>query len=263
MGLTVTDGTFIQTVGSVPLIDYARVTISGGKFSAGSLATATASILSISGGKYTAALAKNVSSHLADGSGLFDNPDSDAETYPKTVLPGPRIVKNSLVLDGVLDLKYYLSVPEDFDGNDAKMEFSLDNQKVNFSQATTEGHYYVFPCHVYGYQMADTITATFTWQEDGETKTLTDTYSVKEYLDALLSDTNINENARALVKALQNYGHYVQPYLQLVNGLTYTSMPPASDKDLDYETAKSKSATAAGTPTTTTFDSTLIPSVSF
>lgn len=157
---------------------------------------------------------------------------------------GLKIVQNTLELDAVLNLKYYLSVPQDFDGNGASMTFSLNSQSIPFSSASQSGEYYVFPCRVYAYQMAEPITATFTWQENGETKTLIDTYSVKQYLDTLATDTNTNAKTLALVEAVQNYGHYLQPYLARINGLTYTEMPKA-DTVVDVSTATSGSVEQA------------------
>ena len=136
----------------------------------------------------------------------------------------PRIVKNSLELGGVLNLKYYLAVPEDFVGTGAKMTFDIPNrepQEIMYSAAATDPatSYKVFPCKVYAYQMADTITATFTYQKDGETKTMTDEYSVEEYLYSI-AEGDYTGDAKTLVNKTWAYGHYIQPYLASVNGWT-------------------------------------------
>ena len=89
--------------------------------------------------------------------------------------------------------------------------------------------------------MAEPITTTFTWQDNGETKTLTDTYSVKEYLDALAEKSKNDVKTLDLINALRNYGHYIQPYLKRINKLTYTEMPKAESVDVNISTATSGS----------------------
>ena len=86
---------------------------------------------------------------------------------------------------------------------------------------------YVFICYVNAYQMADEIVAAFTYSKGGEVKTITDNYSVKAYIEAFESALANNENAFdektvALVRALADYGHYIQPYLMDVRGWTFT-----------------------------------------
>lgn len=152
----------------------------------------------------------------------------------------PKIVENVLELDGTLNLYYHLKVPEGFNGEGAKMTFSLSGQTIPFNKATKAGDYYEFPCRVYVYQMADPITATFTYQENGETKTVTDTYSVKEYLDDVLRKDTTTVTAN-VVNALRNYGYYIQRYLRLF-GLSYKEMPKGGNPDVDLDSAIAGSA---------------------
>jgi hypothetical protein len=82
--------------------------------------------------------------------------------------------------------------------------------------------YHKFTCYVSAIQMADTITATYHWTEDDVEKTVSDTYSIKQYIEgfdaALAKDENaFDAKTVALVHALADYGHYVQIFLSSIN----------------------------------------------
>lgn len=151
---------------------------------------------------------------------------TEADTYGMTITLTiePKITGYALELGGVLGLRYYMALPTgtDIDYTDAKMTFSMnyrEDQVIPYSDLETDDQGRFFTCGVYAYQMADEITATFTYKKDGETQTLTDTYSVKQYLDSL-KGSEYSGAALNLVNATRAYGHFIQPYLARVNGWT-------------------------------------------
>ena len=123
------------------------------------------------------------------------------------------------------------------------MTFSMNQREdqVFTVDEITAGEY--FTCDVYAYQMADEITASFTYKQDNETKTLTDTYSVKQYLDELKGD-EYSDKALALVNATRAYGHFVQPYLARLNGWTVGEKYAAMDYDGTVNVAAAASGAA-------------------
>lgn len=153
-------------------------------------------------------------------------------TVTIAALTEPVITGYALELGGILGLRYYMALPTGIDYTGATMTFSMnnrENQVIPYSELKTDAQGKFFTCDVYAYQMADTITATFTYKKDGETQTLTDTYSVKQYLDSLKGG-EYSDKALNLVNATRAYGHFIQPYLARVNGWAYGE----KYKTLDY-----------------------------
>lgn len=193
----------------------------------------------IPGGIVTTASAEDPSATITQ-----DSP-SGTMTITLVIAPSePTIDGYDLVLDGVLGLRYYVALPVGFDENGATMTFSMpyrENHVIQCSAAGTDQGRKVFTCDVYAYQMADEITATFSYQKDGETKTVTDTYSVKQYLDSLTGNEYTGA-VQTLVTKTRAYGHFIQPYLARVNGWAYGE----KYKTLDYTGAVDVSAAKAG-----------------
>jgi hypothetical protein len=81
--------------------------------------------------------------------------------------------------------------------------------------------YHKFACYVSSIQMADTITATYHWFEDGVEQTISEDYSIRQYIsDFSAREESFDETTVALVHALADYGHYVQAFLTAQKGLT-------------------------------------------
>ena len=112
------------------------------------------------------------------------------------------------------------------------MTFSVNGsptQTVTYAERETDTYnevpYPVFRCKVNSIQMADTITAVFTYEKAGQTVSLTKTYSVEQYLDSFFAACDENPNLYPsemvdLVTALAVYGEYAQKYLSKYNGWT-------------------------------------------
>ncbi len=156
--------------------------------------------------------------------------------------PGkPWFAGNTLLLDGVLGLDFYLGLPEGFTG-EGTMTFTIEGktQTVPLSKAsdrTQDGKTYkVFPCKVHAYQMAETITAVFTYDGD---QTVEKQYTVKKYLESI-REGDYGGKAVALVDATWAYGSYIQPYLHGVNGTSHAQMN--YDGAVDVQGAKDGAA---------------------
>ena len=111
---------------------------------------------------------------------------------------------------------------------------------------------YGFTAEINAIQMADTITATFNYQQDGEWKTVVDTYSVKQYCDKFMTDWNnrVNNNeqhsaedtkAKPVIEALADYGHYLQLYLKSFRGWNFDPETGYTEMVSSYNTVYSAS----------------------
>ena len=171
-----------------------------------------------------------------------------------------------LVLDGALGLRYYMELPEGFDGTDATMTFSMPhrkNQVIPYSAAESYVEdYRIFTCNVYAYQMADTITATFTYKKDGVTQTVTDTYSVKDYLKRI-NDGDYFEEVLDLVNATRAYGHFIQPYLARLNGWTVGDKYAELDYSGTVDVDAARNGSEAHKFTLTTMDSAYVQAAQY
>lgn len=152
----------------------------------------------------------------ANGNYSFTMPAADVTvTAVWERLTAPVIAGYDLMLGGNLGLRFYVSLPENFDGGGAYMEFTVAGKSsaVSLENAEISGSYRMFTCNVAAHQMADPITASFHY---GNGQTVTRESSVEQYLNSVT-----DPNAAALVAATKNYGHYVQPYMTEEHGWTY------------------------------------------
>ena len=152
----------------------------------------------------------------------------------------------SLLLDGDIGLWFHVTVNDKALLKLEKgcyMEMSIGNvgekryttKTVALSDVSVDASgRYLFAFDVNSIQLAEKVTATF-YDADGK-EYATESQSVEDYYK-LIKDQSTNENEKALVKALVNYGYYAQQALSKTNGWTIGT---------DYATS-----TDYGTPTTT------------
>ena len=189
--------------------------------------------------------------------GDANHSDSAPVCLPVTIhLAEPVITGADLVLNASLDFRFYVALPVDFDSTGAHMVFTIHGRTVDvpFSKAetstaaATQGRK-IFSCPVYSIEMAEPVEAVFHYTKGGTAKTTTRTASIKDYLDALDKQSGNTDALKALIAAVRNYGHYIQPYLARLHGFTvgaggYPTMPaataslePATAQDLEpYKT---------------------------
>ncbi len=144
----------------------------------------------------------------------------------------PTFAKKNLVLSGEIGVNFYMDLPEIEGVNyeESYMTFEISGKGTttvqdNFdaTDVNQTGKYYGFTCYVNSIQMADTITATFHY---GDGKTVSETYSVKQYVVDFDEYNDDSENEPfdsktiAIVHAMADYGHYAQLFLSEKNSWT-------------------------------------------
>ncbi len=134
---------------------------------------------------------------------------------------GEQLEGYSLSLEGDIGVKFYMTLDDSIVNSDsAYMQFELPNgdkptvyvKDVKDSPAVIDGNtYYVFKCNVAAKEMTAPITAQI---KDGDNAGTLYTFTVKDYADYLLKNTNVAEYEKAapLVMAMLNYGAYAQEY---------------------------------------------------
>ena len=136
----------------------------------------------------------------------------------------PSFTSHSLILSGQLGLDFYVNVPESIDTKGAYADFTINGKTGTpsmFSEDKKVGEDYRFTCYINSIQMADNITAMFCYSDDARNMAAAEDYTVKDYLDAIISSADISTNSPdlvALAEAIKDYGHYVQIPLSDFNG---------------------------------------------
>ena len=145
----------------------------------------------------------------------------------------PMFKSYTLVLEGKIGVRFYMYLPQTERFGYGYMDFQISGKDGDL-YATTEQFstdptvipvnskgYYGFTFYVNTIQMADTITATFHFTDNGEDRTIQTTYSAKQYF--LMFDDSYaavpeaySENMANLIMATADLGHYVQAYLSYV-----------------------------------------------
>lgn len=133
------------------------------------------------------------------------------ETTTALVDALPSFSAHSLVLSGQIGVDFYIDIPEGTDTRGAYADFTLNTKTGNpamFDNAEhTGGNTYMFTSYINSVQMADTISAAFHY--GGET--ITQDYRAKDYLDKVIASADeFSAELVSLVKAIKDYGHYVQ-----------------------------------------------------
>ncbi|MCR5264712.1 MAG: hypothetical protein K6D94_12615, partial [Clostridiales bacterium] len=141
--------------------------------------------------------------------------------------PKPAFASQSLLLSGQIGVVFFVDLPaiEGVNYSDSYMTFSIPHgsctKRANYADAiasTLSTDRKGFICYINSIQMAEPITATFHYTQNGAEKTIKRVYKAEDYFTAF--DEQIGENPAAfddetiaLVHALADFGHYVQPFL--------------------------------------------------
>ena len=140
----------------------------------------------------------------------------------------PKFASHSLVLSGQIGVNFFMDLRalSDEERVGTYMTFaisgrgSVSSEPVYFdaSQMNSDALYHKFTCYVNAIQMADTITATYHWFENGAEKTVSENYSIRQYISTFdTKKESYDATTVALVHALADYGHYVQIFLDAHN----------------------------------------------
>ena len=161
--------------------------------------------------------------------GVFTMPACDVTvTATFKELPKPKFTTHSLVLDGKIGVTFFMDLRglTDEERVGTYMTFaisgagSVSEEPIYFDeeQMNSDQLYFGFTCYVSSIQMADTITATYHY---GDGLTVSHTYSIAQYIDSFdRISSQFDETTVALVHALADYGHYVQPFLSASHSWT-------------------------------------------
>ena len=172
-----------------------------------------------------------------------------------------------LLKEGKIGLNFYMDLSglTDEEKAGSYMKFDIagkgevteqDNYDAN-SFVTLEGKTCNgFTAEIYAIQMADEITATFYYYQDGEWKTVVNTYSVKQYCDDFTDKWNKQEShsdadtkAKPLIEALADYGHYLQIYLKGIRGWNFDPENGYTEMSTVYTTYSDSELSRAYTET--------------
>ena len=213
---------------------------------------------SIYASKYTGSV--TISDPFISGSEMYSGAISDnAQINGKTLIPCEPFSKHSLTLRGDIGVNFFMSLPSSV-ADGAVVNFECDGVESSYTidaarDYDSELGLYRASCNVAAKQMTSTVTATL----HAFGTTFTDTYTVKEYADKLLTDADTIAAYKAketaagrdgdaryaqlseLVKAMLTYGAAAQEYFDTnlnslanagISGYTYT--PITSYELSDY-----------------------------
>ncbi|WP_297959849.1 BspA family leucine-rich repeat surface protein [uncultured Ruminococcus sp.] len=134
-----------------------------------------------------------------------------------------KIVSNSMTLGSSISLNFYadLSVVPTENLKSTTMDFVVNGKKQTAKfdikkRSTTSGNYY-FTCKLNAVSMADPVTATLKYYDENRTlQMVTTTATAESYLEKF----NSNDPAALwnLIKAINDYGYYMQRYLSIHSG---------------------------------------------
>lgn len=142
-------------------------------------------------------------------------------------LPRPVFATHGLPIDGALGLEFVVDLPEEIDFSKSYMEFVVagsngEKETIPFENAREiDKGRVAFTCHLSPIQLADDITANY---YVGDGRVYQDHYSMMRYVDDF-QHYEVDEKLHTAevmdyVKAIQDYGHYMQVYLSQANGWT-------------------------------------------
>ena len=139
----------------------------------------------------------------------------------------PSFKTANLTIGDQIGLTFWLEAPdlEQFDYSNAYVTLSVDDKDKRVLTTSlnecilldTKGRY-GFKIDLTSVEMAEPVTATFHYLDDGADKTVELTCSVEDYLKTVDMQGSLPDRALALVHATANLGHYMQPYLSYENG---------------------------------------------
>ena len=158
----------------------------------------------------------------------FVMPSGDVTVTATFAVPVPKFKTQSLLLSGEIGLSFNMDLPEISGVNYATsyMTFSVEHgtctERVDYTASRTKASGNKgFVCYVNAAMMAEPITATFHYTQNGTEKTVEKTYAIKEYFEAYDKDPGkFDETTQALIESVADYGHYVQALLAAQKGWT-------------------------------------------
>ncbi len=181
---------------------------------------------------FTSGLSDNggsASNFVSDFAGYTVILNEDGEAMlAEAAVAEPEFKTHALALEGKIGVTFFMDLSGLNDDEKAASymtfaitgagEVSSDPVLFDPAQMNATNTYYGFSCYVNAIQMADTIAATYHY---GDGLTVSETYSIAQYINSFDSiSSQFDETTVALVHALADYGHYVQPFLSASHSWT-------------------------------------------
>lgn len=141
----------------------------------------------------------------------------DMSQYTKATsdYPNPSIIGHSITLSDQIGVNFYVYVPAEANMENAYMDFVLSSgRKISASWNEAKAMYqsypaYSFTCPITPLEIADTITATLHFGEDGSA-TMINRYSAQEYCEYVKEHSgDFHTSVLSLVQAIEDYGYYL------------------------------------------------------
>ena len=139
----------------------------------------------------------------------------------------PVFRTHSLALGERIAINFFMDLPtiEGVDYSKSEMIFTIggiDSSRIhtaayNPNFKSQNGKYYGFTCMINVAEMADTVTAAFHYGDD---RTVSQIYSVAHYVEKIKTGPEYVGKVKAMVDALADFGHYMQPFLSEANQWT-------------------------------------------
>lgn len=123
----------------------------------------------------------------------------------------PEIESWSVVLSGQIGMNFYMTIPEGYQPD--TMKITIGSREVTAKGVKQDDGRYKFTCYLTSVEMAEQITAVYTYEVDGTEARESKTTSIQGYLNEIIVNIDHKEEyekAKALAKALLNYGYYAQ-----------------------------------------------------
>ena len=123
----------------------------------------------------------------------------------------PAFDNCSVVLSGQIGMNFYMTIPEGYEAG--TLNVTIGNRETTAEGAQQNDGRYKYTCYLTSVEMADQITATYSYTVGEETKTISKNTSIQGYLNKIIENKeNDPEFTRAhdLAKALWTYGYYAQ-----------------------------------------------------
>ena len=151
----------------------------------------------------------------------FEMPAGDVTVTATFAIPAtePSFKSQSLTLDGMIGVNFRMELPaiSGVDYSTSYMTFAVPHGDCTEEASYNEDN--LFTCYVSAIQMAEPITATFHYTQNGEAKAIEKTYSVEDYFTAFGAVANqYDDTTVALVHAVADYGYYSQRFLSEQRG---------------------------------------------
>ena len=175
---------------------------------------------------------------------------------PETPTEKPSFGNCSVVLSGQIGMNFYMNLPDAY--TDGTMEFTVGDRTATAAGVKQDDGRYKFTCCLTSVEMAEQITAVYTYEIDGVPESVNKIISVQGYLDKMITNAENDPEfakASALAKALWNYGYYAQ--LAVADGKNH---PPMAS---DYIGDANLPSSISGFDVTASLDNTMIVSATY